>query len=118
MVFRAAFPIFTPQLPAPDLRECHAPQLRTPAPRRRAARHGDQRDRRARVRAAFFAALDRSAGPFVRAASRSARDHAAFLRRADADLACRDSARFEAAECPSRFSALVVARERFADVLG
>lgn len=55
----------------------------------------------ARVRAAFFAAADRAAGDRFRAAAR----------------ACRERALFEAACVPSRWSALVAARERFRDGL-
>ena len=41
-----------------------------------------------------------------------------FLVRFDAlDFVCRDSALDEAAECPSFFSALIIARERLRDVL-
>ena len=45
------------------------------------------------------------------------RPYARCFRRRTADLACFDSALFDAAERPSRFNAFVVARERFADVL-
>ena len=55
--------------------------------------------RAARVRAAFFAAADRSLAVRFRAAAR----------------VCRESASFEAAWCPSRFNARKVARERRRD---
>jgi len=58
-----------------------------------------QRLRAARVRAAFFADADRWAG----------------LRRFAAARAWRESDSFEAAVCPSRCSARVVASERFRD---
>src|SRR6266568_8455247 len=52
-----------------------------------------------RVLAAFFAAFERDAADRLLAAA----------------WACRDSAVFEAALCPSRFKAREVARERLAD---
>src|SRR6266571_6051118 len=70
---------------------------------------------RARVRAAFLAATLRSAGPLVLAALRAAADRAPAVRCRAADLAWRASALFEAAVCPSRLSAAVIARERRGD---
>src|SRR2546426_4905297 len=69
----------------------------------------------ARVRAALRAAALRSEGPLVLAALRAAADRAPAVRFCAADLACRASALFEAAVCPSRLSAAVIARERRVD---
>lgn len=73
--------------------------------------------RRLRVRAAFLAAAERCAGPFVRTALRAAADRLLALRRVAAACAWRDSARAEAAAEPSRPSARVTARERRGDGL-
>src|SRR6185436_10317611 len=68
--------------------------------------------RRDRVRAAFFAAAERPAAPFVLTALRAAaaRSEAGFL--AAAARACVASAFFEAAAWPSCFNACLVARDR------
>ena len=67
---------------------------------------------RERVRAAFFAAVDRPVAPLVITALRAAaeRADAGFL--AAAECACFASAFFDAAEWPSRFNACLVARDR------
>jgi hypothetical protein len=65
---------------------------------------------RARVFAAFFAAAFLAAGPLVFAAFFAAADLLADARLAALFLAWAESARFEAAAVPSRFSAFVVAR--------
>jgi len=70
---------------------------------------------RARVRAAFRAAAERSAGPFVRTAFLADADRWLAVRRLAAALAWRDSDRVVVAELPSRLSALVIARERVVD---
>ena len=78
---------------------------------------GNQRERCARVLAAFFAAWLRPAAPLVLTALFAAALRAVLVRwRADI-FACFESALRDAAERPMRFSALVVARERFAEVL-
>jgi hypothetical protein len=51
----------------------------------------------------------------VRAAFRAAALRLAGERRLAALLACRDSAFFDAARCPSRFNALLTARERLVE---
>lgn len=51
----------------------------------------------------------------VRAPLRAALERLELLRRRDAVRACRDSARCDAPERPSRFKVRVVARDRFAD---
>lgn len=71
----------------------------------------------ARVVAAFFAAAERVPAPFVFAAFFAAAERLDAERLAAALRACFDSDFFDAAECPSRLSALVVARERLAEVL-
>jgi hypothetical protein len=68
-----------------------------------------------RVRAAFLAAAERSAGPLVRTAFLAAADRSARVRFAAAVRVCLAKARGEAALRPSRSRARVVARERFAD---
>ncbi|QWT21876.1 hypothetical protein KPL74_07685 [Bacillus sp. NP157] len=70
----------------------------------------------ARVRAAFFAAVLRPAAPLVFAAFFAAVDLLAEVRLAALFFACADKARVDAAELPSRFSALVEARFRAVDV--
>src|SRR5262245_15581155 len=69
----------------------------------------------ARVRAAFRAAADRSAGPLVRAAFFAAADRWAAVRRRAADRACFDSDARDAALRPSRLRARLIARDRLAD---
>src|SRR5690348_5841748 len=69
----------------------------------------------ARVRAALRAAAERSFAPLVRAAFFAAAERWPAVRLRAALRACFESARFDAAEWPSRFSACLVARERFAD---
>jgi hypothetical protein len=67
------------------------------------------------VRAAFFAAIERSRGPFVRAARCAERERLAAERcRADT-VPWRERARFDAVRRGSRFSARLIARERFAE---
>ena len=73
--------------------------------------------REARVRAAFWAASERSAGPLVFAALRAAADRSLGVRSLAAALAWRDSAVSDAAACPSRCSAVLTARERLGDTL-
>lgn len=68
----------------------------------------------ARVLAAFFAAVERPAAPLVWAAFFAAAEREPALRRDALFLACDDKADLDAALCPSRFNALVVALERFA----
>src|SRR5690348_4345551 len=68
----------------------------------------------ARVLAAFFAAAERPAAPLVCAAFFAAAEREPALRLDALFLACDDNADFDAALWPSFFSALVVARERFA----
>lgn len=87
--------------------------------RRRAGEQGrprppgcGQADRRARVRAAFTAALCRPAGPFVRTAFCAARRRFALPRRCALLRAWRDSAKCDAAAVPSRSRAARVARDR------
>src|SRR5204863_5925059 len=75
---------------------------------------GNQR-LRARVLAAFFAAADRPALPLVRTAFLAAAERLVAVRRRAADRAWLESARREAALCPSRFSAPLIARERRAE---
>ena len=70
-----------------------------------------------RVRAALRAAARRAAGPLVRTALRAVAERSEALRRPAAVCACRASDAGEAALCPSRRSALVIARERRLDVL-
>jgi hypothetical protein len=90
-------------------------------PRRRGRRRGDgvrdgaQVGCAARVRAAFFAAAFRRAGPFVRTALSAAALRSAGFLCAAAAFASRESAPGEAAVCPSRLSAPSAARERFGD---
>jgi hypothetical protein len=72
--------------------------------------------RRARVRAAFFAAADRPAFPFVRAAFLADAERLLALRRRAAERACRESERRDAELRGSRFKAPRVARERRAEV--
>jgi hypothetical protein len=74
-----------------------------------------QRRRRARVRAALRAAAARLRGPFVCTALRADAERLAALRLRAAERACFDNALFDAALCPSRRKAFVIARERFAD---
>jgi hypothetical protein len=68
----------------------------------------------ARVRAALRAAAERSFAPLVRAAFFAAAERSPAERLRAALRACFDSARFDAAEWPSRSRAFLVARERFA----
>src|SRR5690348_8452803 len=69
----------------------------------------------ARVRAALRAAAERPFAPLVCAAFFAAAERWPAVR-LRADLrACFESARFDAAAWPSRFNALLVARERFVD---
>ena len=68
------------------------------------------------MRAAFFAAVDRSAGPFVRAAFFAAIERSSGDRFSAALCAWRASAVCDAALWPSRLSALSVARDRLAEV--
>ncbi len=67
--------------------------------------------RRARVRAAFFAAAERTFAPLVREAFRAAAERDAALRRAAERLACRESARCDAALRGSFFSTCLMARD-------
>jgi hypothetical protein len=70
----------------------------------------------ARVRAALRAAAERSFAPLVRAAFFAAAERSPALR-LRADLrACFDSASLDAAERPSRFSALLLARARLREL--
>jgi len=70
-----------------------------------------QRRRRALVRAAFFAAAERLAAPFVFAALRAAADRAVAVRREAARRVCRESDGREAVLCGSRLSTRDTARE-------
>lgn len=63
----------------------------------------DQLRRRALVRAAFFAALERALAPLVRLALRAAAERDAAVRRLAARLPCFDSALREAVERGSFF---------------
>src|ERR671914_995258 len=72
-------------------------------------------DRRARVLAAFLAAAERLAGPLVRAAFFAAAERWDALRRRALARACRESDLGDAADRPSRLSALLIARDRLAD---
>src|SRR6185437_13626241 len=65
-----------------------------------------------RARAAFRAAIERRADPFVVTALRAEAERWLRVRRRDADLACEPSARGDAAAEPSRFSAAAEARRR------
>ena len=65
-----------------------------------------------RVCAALRAAAERRAGPFVCAARFADCERAPGERRFAAACACFDSDAGDAAACPSRLSALRVARER------
>ena len=67
------------------------------------------------MRAALRAAAARVPGPFVRAAFRAEAERLAALRLRAAVRACFESALFDAALLPSRRSAFVTARDRFAD---
>jgi len=67
------------------------------------------------VRAAFFAAIERSRGPFVRTAFIAAAERARGPRLAADRRAWRASAFFEAADRPSRRNAPSTARDRFAE---
>jgi hypothetical protein len=69
----------------------------------------------ARVLAAFRAAADRPAAPFVRAAFLAAAERSARLRRFAAEVACFERDLLEAAPRPSLCNALVVAFDRLAD---
>src|SRR4030095_17202062 len=71
--------------------------------------------RRARVRAAFCAAVERFRAPLVRTALRAAFERSAAVRLRAAVRACFDSAFVEAAECPSRARTRESARDRFRD---
>jgi hypothetical protein len=64
------------------------------------------------MRAAFRAAAERAAAPFVAEAFFAAADRLEADLRLAARLACLDRARCEAALRPSRFKAPSVARER------
>lgn len=75
-----------------------------------------QRDRLARVRAAFFAAAFRSAGPFVRTAFFAAAFRLLDVRFFAAFFACRESAPREAVDFGSRFNAFSRACDRRGDV--
>jgi len=66
------------------------------------------------VRAALRAAAERIVAPFVREARRAAAERLVFERRRALVRACFANARCEAALRPSRFNAVVVARERLA----
>jgi hypothetical protein len=68
---------------------------------------------RFRVRAAFFAAADRTRGPFVLAAFLAAADREEAERFFAAVLACFESASCETVEVGSRFNAFTLARDRF-----
>src|SRR6185312_5964794 len=70
----------------------------------------------ARVRAALRAAAERPFAPLVRAAFFAAAERWPDVRLRAALRACFDSAFFDAAEWPSRFNALLLARERLAEV--
>lgn len=64
--------------------------------------------------AAFFAAAERAAWPFVREACFAAAERLAAERRPAALLACFDNAALLTPALLSRFNALVAARARFA----
>lgn len=68
---------------------------------------------RLRVRAAFFAAADRTRGPFVLAAFLAAADRDEAERFFAAVLACFESASCETVDVGSRFNAFTLARDRF-----
>src|SRR5690242_7636114 len=70
----------------------------------------------ARVRAALRAAAERSFAPLVRAPFFAAAERWLAVRLRAALRACFESAFFDAAEWPSRFNALLLARERLAEV--
>src|SRR5262249_19077985 len=72
---------------------------------------------RARVRAAFRAAAERSLGPLVRAAFCAAEERSPAVRRRAAACACFASADFEAAIWPSRLRAVLIARDRRRETL-
>jgi len=67
------------------------------------------------VRAAFRAAARRSRGPFVRTAFQAAALRSAVERRRAAEVAWRESALCDAAAWPSRFNALLTARDRLGE---
>lgn len=69
----------------------------------------------ARVLAAFLAAAERRACPFVWAAFRAAAERSLADRRLALECACFDSARCDAAEWPSRSRACLTADDRRAD---
>lgn len=71
---------------------------------------------RARVLAAFLAARDRLAGPFVFAAFRAAADLSAEDRFRAAARLCLDKAFFDTDDVGSSFRRLTPARERFFDI--
>jgi hypothetical protein len=88
----------------------------------RVSRAGDSRapagapqDRLARVRAALRAAADRPAAPLVRTAFRAAAERAAAPLRRALVRACLASDLRDAADRPSRLSALRMASDRLAD---
>ena len=72
--------------------------------------------RRARLRAAFFAAAERPRPPLVRAARRAAAERLARVRFCAAERACRDRDFLDAADLPARLSAPWLALERRRDV--
>ena len=65
------------------------------------------------VRAAFFAATDRTCAPFVLAAFFAAADWEEAERFLAAVLACFESASCETVDVGSRFKAFTLARDRF-----
>ena len=85
-----------------------------PPPPISTGRDSADQDFAARVSAAFRAASERLAGPLVRAAFFAAADRSVFVLFAAADRACFESASDEAAFRPSRCKAVLVARDRFA----
>jgi hypothetical protein len=74
--------------------------------------------RRARVRAALRAAVERPLRPFVRTARRADAERAARVRRRAAERACLASSFLDAAPRPSRLSTRSRACERRRDGLG
>src|SRR4030095_12032113 len=71
--------------------------------------------RRARVRAAFFAAVERLRAPLVRTALRAAFERSLAVRLRAAVRACLATAFVEAAECLSCARTRETARDRFRD---
>src|SRR4029079_18197727 len=93
------------------------PVVRAACPTVRVAFPMGQEDFLARVFAALRAAAERSSGPLVRAALRADAERSEAVRFAAADFACLERAFGDAAECPSFFSAALVAFERVRETL-